>query len=141
MYGSKADFKQIGQRLDKRTTQTLKSFKFRKGCRLADQEYLVIVLELIKIFRVITIDGIEYVVRSIFGRARPQTIKRVVAILVGTNFVSRCGLDDKFCHVTSSESTFMEFKGINEMDFRLKLLDFYRSCAPEIYNVASELPK
>ena len=79
--------------------------------------------------------------KSIFGRAGPKTIKRVVAILEGAGLVSRCGLDKEFCYATPGEPTFMEFKGISEIDFTLKLLDFYRTCAPDIFGVVSELPK
>ena len=140
IYGEEADFSLIEQRLAKRTKRKRKSFK-REKRTLDGQEYFFVVLELIRIFRVITIDGIGYVVKSIFGHARIQNIKHVVAILVGTGFVFRCGPDDEFCCVTPDESTFMEFKGISETDFTFRLLDFYRTCAPEIYNVVNELPK
>ena len=114
-----------------RTSRRRKSFQ-REVRVLTDKEYFFVVLELIRIFGAVTIDGIVYVVRSIFGHARIRTIKQVVAILVGTGLVSRSGLDGEFCYVTPGESTFMEFDGISEADFRLKLLDFYRKCAPQI---------
>ena len=139
-YEEEADFTNIKQRLDSRTRQTRKAFK-RKQRRLTDREYFFLVLELIRIFRVVTIDGIEYLVKSIFGHARLQTIQRVVAILVGTGLVSRDGLENEFCYVTPGKLTFMEFEGIEETDFTFKLLDFYRICAADIAGVVSRLPK
>ena len=135
-----ADFTNIKQRLDMRTRKNRKAFT-RKRSRLTDREYFFLVLELIRIFRVITIEGIAYVVKSIFGHVRLQTIKRVVAILVGTGLVSRDGLENEFCYVTPGKLTFMEFEGIKETDFTFKLLDFYRTCAADIAGVVSRLSK
>ena len=134
LYEETADFKQIKQRLTRRTSRRRKSLQ-RGDCVLTDKEYFFVVFELIRIFRAVTIDGIVYVVRSIFGRARIRTIKQVVAILVGTGLVSRCGSDNEFCYVTPGESTFIEFKGISEDDFTFKLLDFYRKSAADIADV------
>ena len=140
VYGEEADFTHIRARLDQRTRRNRKSFKGGKRT-LDEREYFFVVLELIRIFRVVTIEGIEYVVRSIFGHASIRTIKHVVAILVGTGLVSRCGLDDEFCYVTFGKSTFMEFKRVKETDFTFKLLDFYRTCATAIADRVRELPK
>ena len=70
IYGEQADFKHISQRLAKRIKRTRKSFLKEAGS-LTDREYFFAVFELIRIFRAITVDGIEYVVKSIFERARP----------------------------------------------------------------------
>ena len=140
IYGEGADFTLISERLGHRKRRNRKSF--RGGKRTLDErEYFFVVLELIRIFRVVKIDGIVYAVMSIFGRARPKTIKRVVAILEGAGLVSRCGPDKEFCYATPGEPTFMEFEGISEIDFTLKLLDFYRTYAPDIFGVVSKLPK
>ena len=139
-YGKEVDFTPIRQRLAGRSRQSRKSFQGGKRT-LTDREYFFVVFELIRIFRAITVDGIRYVVRSIFAHARIQTINQVVAILVGAELVSRSGLDEEFCYATPGEPTFMEFKGISEIDFTLKLLDFYRTCAPDIFGVVSESPK
>ena len=139
VYNEKADFTHIKQRLTKRTRRTRQSFQ-RERRRLTDREYFFLVLELIRIFRAITIEGIQYAVKSIFGYARTRTIKHVIAILAGAELVSRCGLEDEFYCVTPGESTFMEFKG-SEEDFVFKLLDFYRTCAVDIASVVRELPK
>ena len=140
IYGEEADFKHISQRLAKRITRTRKSF-LKKAGPLADREYFFVVLELIRIFSAITVDGIEYVVKSIFEHARPQTIKQVVAILVGAHLVSRCGPDKAFYCITSGESALMEFEGIDETDFKLALSDFYRTCAPDIAGIVSGFSK
>ena len=141
VYGKEAEFTQITQRLAKRTRRSRKSFQ-SKTRRLTNKEYFLVVLELIRIFRAMRIDGIKYVVNSIFGgHARTRTIKSVVAILVGVGFVSRCGPDDEFYYATPGNFTFMEFEGIKEAEFTLKLLDFYRTHAKDIAGVASELPK
>ena len=139
IYREEADFAPIEQRLASRTKRKRKSFNREKRA-LDEREYFFVVLELIRIFRVITVDGIEYVVKSIFGHARIKTIKRVVAILVGTGLVSRCGQDEAFCRVTPGEPTLMEFTGVNEADFTFKLLDFYRRRASDIADLVSELP-
>ena len=138
IYREETDFSLIGQRLANRTKRRRQSFK-RESRALDEREYLFVVLELIRIFRVITVDGIEYVIKSIFGHARIKTIKHVVAILVGTGLVSRCGPDGDFCCVAPGESTFMEFKGVNEADFTFKLLDFYRTRARDIADLVIEL--
>ena len=140
IYGAGADFSPVEQRLANRTRRQRKSFK-RERRALDGREYFFVVLELIRIFRVIKVDGIEYVVKSIFGHARIKTIKRVVAILVGTGLVSRCGPDDGFCCVAPGKTTLMEFAGVNETDFTFKLLDFYRTCANDIADLVSELPQ
>ena len=140
IYRGETDFSLIEERLGKRTKRGRKSIKREKRI-LDDQEYFFVVLELIRIFRVVTIDGIEYVVRSIFGRARTRTIKQVVAILVGAGLVSRCGPDKEFCRVTHGVATFIEFNRVNEVDFTFKLLDFYRTRATDIARLVSELPK
>ena len=141
IYRKEADFELIEQRLVKRTRRQRKSFKREKPTH-DGREYFFVVLELIRIFRVITIEGIEFIVRRIFsGHARRSTIKHVVAILESAGFVSRCGLDNEFFYVTSGTSTFVEFEGIDETDFKFKLLDFYRTCAADIFDLVSELPK
>ena len=35
----------------------------------------------------------------------------------------------------------MEFEGIDEIDFKFKLSDFYRTCAADIFDLVSGLPK
>ena len=140
VYEEDADFTLIMERLAQRTTRTRKSFQYKETRRLTEREYFFVVLELIRIFRVVTIDGIAYVFKSIFRRTPIiKTIKHVVAILVGAGLVSRCGSDDEFFYcVTPGETTFMEFEGIREIDFTFKLLDFYRTYAPTLLR---ELPK
>ena len=140
IYGKKADFTQITQRLAKRTSRQRKSLR-REGRVLTDKEYFFLVLELIRIFHAVTIEGIVYIVKSIFRHARPKTIRHVVAILVGTGLVSRCGVDEELCCVTPGVSTFMEFERIKQTDFKFKLLDFYKKCAADINDVVIRLPK
>ena len=113
IYGNKADFTKIKQRLAERTRKRRKSFQKPDGA-LTDKEYFFVVLELIRIFRVIKINGIEYVIKSIFGHARMRTIKHVTAVLVGAGLVSRCGWNDEYYYVPSGNSTFMEFEGTIE---------------------------
>ena len=80
------EFRYIKQRLTKRASHRRKSIK-REGRALTDKEYFFVVLELIRLFRAVTIDGIEYVVKDIFSHDITKTVGHigyVVAILVGT---------------------------------------------------------
>jgi hypothetical protein len=88
---------------------------------------------------VISLDGIEYAFKSIFGNASKSDIKHLLSILIAARLIKRSGQDLQFfCHIRTSKS-FMEFEGIEVEALRLELIDFYNDNALEISDVIKGL--
>ena len=140
-YGVGADFKQITDRLNARTPKVRKRLEAKSYSTLSPQIQLFIVFELIRLFHALTVDGLQFAFKSIFGHANEGNLKRLLSILVNVGFVSRRDSDSQYFYATPGESSLIEFEGVDDVELRLEMLDFYEKAAPEIAAFVKELPK
>lgn len=130
---SAPDFILIKQRLEKRLTgKKRKLFNYTTYSLLTFREKFFALLEIVKIFSAISLDGIEYVFKSIFEHSSIGDIKHQLSILIAARLVVRAGENLQYFCLNPGSRTFMEFDGFEVNRIRLELLDFYIEEAPAI---------
>ena len=126
-------FHLVKQRLEQRipaSANRRKRFEYKKYKDLGVQEKMFVVMELINIFQALTLDGVEYAIKSIFRNKKRAEVKRFLSVLVSANYIRRAGDSLEYFVVNRRASSFMEFDGPNINELRLAAVDHYEKHHP-----------
>lgn len=136
------DFSFIKLRIEKRITgKSRKPLKFEKYADVSPRERFFAVFELIRIFSVITLEGVEYAFKSVFGHASPSDIKHFLSILVAAERIERAGDHNQYFCYRFGSRPFMDFGSADIEALRLEVLDIYDTHFPEVSDIAKGLGK
>jgi hypothetical protein len=139
-YGEDPEFHLIKERLDKRIPgKNRKRFEFNGYAKLEDREKFFSIFEIINLFQMITLEGVEYAFRACFKNVSKPEVKRLLSILVAAELVQRFGVDRDFFCPTASARAFFQFEGMDLPEFRLEVMDFYQELFPMIADLIREL--
>lgn len=133
--GANADFRQVKERLLRlsnrihRKSVPLKPFKAQN---YADK--LALLLELVRIFRAVTLTALKETMRLTFGSPSRKDLARLLSILVAARCIAR--QDDYFLFGRDAQ-TLLEFDNLNVEDLIGRVLHHYRQHHEEIYALAT----
>lgn len=121
-------FHLVKQRLEQRipaSANRRKRFEYKKYKDLGVREKMFVVMELINIFQALTLDGVEYAMKSIFRNKKRAEIKRLLSVLVSVDYIRRAGDSLEYFVINRRASSFMEFDTTNINELRLAAVDHY----------------
>jgi hypothetical protein len=122
------NFEPIKQRLEKRIIgKKRKRFTFSGYANLTVREKLFAICEILKIFSILSFDGIIYAFRSLFTNVSSSEVKRLLSILIAANLVRRIDGDEQFFYFEQQQSSFVEFDEFNLLALRVEILDYYNT--------------
>jgi hypothetical protein len=129
--GSTIDFSPVRDRLS-RVRSSRKRFHYRPYKELDYGEKFLAVLEMIRILRAVTFDGLRQSIKVAFESANKKELGRLLSILVAAGYVERRG--EYF--VPHDAVSLLEFKGVRIEDFTARALYYYKEYHTETYEVA-----
>jgi hypothetical protein len=140
-YGDGANFGLIRERLENRVVgKNRKRFEAKKYSDLTPRNTFFAIFEIVRLFQVISLEGIDYAFKSIFAHSKPSELKKLLSILIAAEFVRRGGKDQQYFCINRSVKSFVEFDNFNEVLFRVDLADLYAREFPDIAAVVGGLP-
>lgn len=132
-FSRKPKFEIVKERLEKRIKGSKrKKFESTVYSALTPKEKLFIVFSFVELLIVVSLEGLDFAFKSVFGHSSTSDIRDLLSILVAAKLVVRIGHDhDQFSLAVDAKS-FMEFESLNKPEFRLEVLAFYEKEFPEI---------
>lgn len=141
-YRAEPDFVTISKRLDSRIGPHNRRSRFSSVSydEMTLKEKLYVVFEIVRIFQVLTFEGVHYAFRSIWKHARKKELTLLLSILVASNYVARKSEheDHYFC-VSRSDYSFLHFDSLDINSLMLQVVDIYESSFPELARLVRNL--
>ena len=135
-YTANPNFDLVTQRLKQRIpSQYRRRFIVGAYADLSPQAKLYFVFELLVIFGAMTVDGIEYAFRSVWGRVNRKELHRLLSILVAADYAQRCGEEMDYFRTNHVMPSFLEFERLDIVGIKLGALDLYERNYPDIAKV------
>lgn len=132
-YKDNADFSLIKARLENRIVgKNRKKFSAKTYSALTRRDSFFAIFEIVRLFEVISLDGIAFAFRSIFSNVKLSELKKFLSILVAAEFIRRGGDDQQYFCINRSIKSFVEFDAFDEASFRFELTDLYTQEFPDI---------
>jgi len=125
------DFEPVRERLGRLMERTKRtSFAYRPYKKLDQLEKLLIALEMVNIFRLVTLSSLEACVRAVFDNASPRELKPIVSILAGAGFIR---IRDHYFSVDPGKDSLLQFEGIKIDQMKARVLHYYQQHRPSVY--------
>lgn len=139
-YGEGANFDLIKERLESRIVgKNRKRLEYSSYKELTRRNTFFVVFEIVRLFEVLSLDGINYAFKSIFTHSNPSVLKKLLSILMAAEFVHRGGQDQQYFCVNRCTKSFMELERFSEVKFRFELTELYNQHFPEIAQIVGGL--
>ena len=91
---------------------------------------LLVVLEMVGIFRFVTIESLYQCTRAIFDSAKPPELKRFLAILNGAGYIR---FEKGFYFLAARKDTLLEFDNFRMDDMKARVLHYYEEHRKALY--------
>ena len=141
-YSEEPKFNLVKERLDSRIpSQNRKRFNVQRYSDLTIQHKFYSVFEIIRIFQVLTYEGVEYAFRKIWGNAKPKELYRLLSILVAADYVRRSGEEQNYFCVNPGAQSFLEFENLDYNLVRMRVIDLYEERFAETAQIVRDLYK
>lgn len=110
-----------------------KSFEYKPFPELTPKIKFFILFEIIRIFGVINIDGVQKCVHATFGAADTKEVKRLLSILCAATYVSRLGVDSQYLRLAKKRHTFLHYSVSTFGNLTTRIADYYREHEPTAF--------
>ena len=133
------DFKHVVDRLEFQTSKQKYRDRYEHGefKNHTKKVQLTILYELIRVFSFVTEKNLLLVLTKVFGKYEIEIVRRLLAILVSMQFVSRTEFGD---YLTKKDSpSLMEFKGSKFEETKAQILLFYENHDREAFAAVEAL--
>lgn len=121
------DFSLIRERLKLRLpSRSRKSFEYKPFPELAAKSKFFVLFEIIRIFGVINLDGVQKCVYEAFGPTDIKEVKRLLSILCASAYVSRVGVDNQYLCLAKKGHTFLQYSRSTFDGLTTRVADYYR---------------
>lgn len=114
-------------------------FNYKPHAELSNIEKFYFIFEIIRLFQVISLEGIVYAYKSVFGNVKTEETKQLLSILFASNYVTRYDEDPGLFAVNRQMKSFIEFEKLDVDALRLEILDLYENNLPEIAELVRNL--
>lgn len=130
-----SDFDQLNSRFDRIRSRRRSRRKLdHRGFNQLDYgERLCVLLELIRILRAVTLDGLRRSITAAFGTKRPSDLHMLLSVLVASEFVRHC---DEYFVPRSHSKTLLEIEGAEIDTIIARILYYYQQCDPRTFGFA-----
>lgn len=108
---------------------------------LSFRDKFYFVFEIMRIFQILTYDGIRYAFQSIWGNVKKDELYRILSILVAADYVRRHPIEPDFFCINRDIQPFLELKQINLGTMSLEIADAYDRNFPTIAEMMRQLGK
>ena len=104
------------------------------------RERLFVILEMINLFRMVSIQEIQEVIHHMFGRMSIGELRYCLSILFAAKYLRRTGPDERFFAPTDPPHSFFEYEGMLEMvnGLKMKITDHYQEADPFRFGLMGE---
>lgn len=133
-----AEFERIKERLGRFQKRYRERFSLGAINELSVQDRLFLILEIIRLFCVIDVHGILHVLGRWCGECDEEEVRRLISILLATEYVRRLTSDARAFAVSPGIQTFLDLEKFSFGAFRLELSQHYRDLSPEFYGLLEE---
>lgn len=134
------DFKQVVKRLlrfhEKRIQRD--RYRYRNYKEINIKEKFATVLELIRIFLVVNIDGLEKCFKVVFGRADPKELKRFISILLAGKYIKRVGSGKEYYCLIRGVKTLLEYDHVDIEELSARVNLYYKNNDEISYKLIQE---
>lgn len=121
------DFSVIRERLKQRVPGSgRKSFEYRPFPDLTAKFKFFVLFEIIRIFGVINLNGVQKCVHAAFGTADVKEVKRLLSILCAAGYVTRLGIDNQYLCLAKKGVTFLQYSKPTFDSLTTRVADYYR---------------
>ena len=135
-----ASFELIRQRLQQRLSsghrRCLTATKYKD---LSFQEKFYFVFEIVRIFQIITYDGVRYAFKSIWGNAKKDELYRILSILVAVDYVRRHSVEPEYFCINRKVEPFLDVAQLNVGETTLEIADVYSRYFPVVADMMRQL--
>ena len=140
-YSEDPEFKHVKARLDKRIPpqKNRKKFKAKKYGQLSIHHKLYTVFEIVRIFRVLTVEGVVLAFKKIWGNAKRAELHRLLSILVAANYIKRGGLESNYYCINLHSRSFLEFERHDVETVIMEIIDLYEKDFDEPAQIIQDL--
>jgi len=124
------DFAPLKNRLDSLIERRRKSFRYVTYEKLGTLQKVLVVLEMIKIFQVLSLESLYQCMRQVFDKARPKELLRFLAVLKSAGYVR---FEDDFYFLGLRKESLLEFDGVRIEDMQARVLFYYKTHQVSLY--------
>jgi hypothetical protein len=130
--GRTFDFEPLKERLERLITRPKrKPFQYAPYKSLDHLGKFLITLEMISIFRFVTLDSLSECIRAAFGYANQRQLKRTLSILAGAGYICIHG---PFFSMQKGKNSLLEFEDVRIEEFSARALSYYQRYRTDLYN-------
>jgi hypothetical protein len=125
------DFRPLKERIEALADRPRrKSFRYVTYRDLQYIGKLLVSLELISIFRFVTVESLYQSVRTIFDSAKASELRRILSILTGMGYVR---VRDEFYFLADRKTSLLEFDGFIMESMKVRMLLYYKEYRKQLY--------
>ena len=136
-YSRNPNFSLIKERLEKRIVrQRRQRFILTRYSDLTLQQKFYVIYEIMRIFRRLPVDAVEFAFKSITGHVKRAELQHILSILVATNYIARVSDDVEYFSANRQMRSFFEFDNLDVDRLSLAVLDHYARHFPAIASTA-----
>ena len=114
------------------------TFKSETLKAMSKSEKMFVILEIVNIFRTLSLPEITEILSHIFGKPSPEELRYLLSILVATNYLTRTGADKEFFISTTPPHSFFDYAGFDLAEIKLEILDLYQRSDPSRFALLGE---
>ena len=99
---------------------------------------LFVVFEIVRIFRVLTLDELEFAVKKIMRSAQRDELQWYLSILAASSYVECTDSNPGYFFARSDADSFLDLPSFDGVSFRLELMDVYETLFPDLAKILKE---
>lgn len=135
---SESDFRYIKERLSRFEKRYRERFSLGPINDLDQQDQFFLILEIIKIFRVIDVRGIVHVLTRWCGPPDEEKVRQLISVLMAASYVRRLAGNPQMFAMHPHIKSFIELDGFGADTFALELAEHYRRHNTQVYDLLQE---
>jgi len=112
------------------------TFKHETMTKMSKSEQLFVILEIVNIFRALSLPEIEELITSIFSKPSGRELRYLLSILVAARYVTRKGTDEEYFVATDPPHSFFDYEGSESeiADIKIDILNNYQETDTPRFN-------
>jgi hypothetical protein len=129
------DFEPLNERLDRIRNQrrTRRKLDHRPFNQLDYGERFCVLLELIRLLRAVTLEGLKRSIAASFDAKKPSDLNMLLSVLIASGFVTR---QDEYLIPTATSKSLLEIESADVDTIIARVLFYYREYDPRAFSFA-----
>lgn len=136
------DFSVIRERLELRLPGSgRKRFEYKPFPELTAKSKFFVLFEIIRIFGVINLDGVQKCVHAAFDTADIKEVKHLLSILCAATYVSRLGVDNQYLCLAKKGHTFLQYSKSTFDSLTTRVANYYQKYETTAYALLARVTR